>query len=244
MRKKSLFIFLILFLFLALFTQCVSAQTEEPQWQLRLRRYWGYGMGSDIQGQLTLLLQGDTSLVEQVTFYFNDVKAFEQNEAPFRFSFNTNQFPAGINTMRADVLTRDGKMHTTLPLSYNFLSSKDANKNTGLLVGGIIGVALLITALSFVITSRGQGKDGKTGGMFGMAICKKCGQTFPRSLFGMNIVVGKYERCPHCGKWQVTVPASEAEIAQANRTSQPEPVPISESSHERDELEESRFIDL
>ncbi|MGI6259649.1 MAG: Ig-like domain-containing protein [Anaerolineaceae bacterium] len=244
MRKRTLIIFLILFIFLALFTQCVSAQTEEPQWQLRLRRDWGYGMGSDIQGQLTLSLQGDTSQVEQVTFYFNDVKVFEQHEAPFRFSFNTDQFPAGINTMRADVLTRDGKLHTTLPLSYNFLSSKEANKNTGLLVGGIIGVALLITALSFVITSHGQGKDGKTGGMFGLAICKECGQTFPRSLFSMNVVVGKYERCPHCGKWQVTVPASEAEIAEANRASQPKSVPIPESSHERDELEESRFIDL
>jgi len=244
MRKKSLNFLLALFILLGLFTHGVYAQTEEAQWQLRLRRDWGYGMGSDIQGQLTLSLQGDTSQVEQVTFYFNGVKAFEQTEAPFRFSFNTNQFPAVINTMRADVLTRDGKLYTTLPLSYNFLSSKDANKNTGLLVGGIIGVALLITALSFVITSRGQGKDGKTGGMFGLAICKECGQTFPRSIFGMNIVVGKYERCPHCGKWQVTVPASEAEIAEANWASQPEPVSISESSHERDELEESRFIDL
>ena len=244
MRNKTFFVFLIFFFLFGLFSSAVFAQAEEAQWQLRLRRDWGYGMGSDIQGQLTLSLQGDTSQVEQVTFYFNDVKVFEQTEAPFRFSFNTNQFPVGINTMRADVLTRDGKLHTTLPLSYNFLSSKKANKNTGLLVGGIIGVALLITALSFVITSRGQGKDGKTGGMFGLAICKECGQTFPRSLFSMNVVVGKYERCPHCGKWQVTVPASEAEIAEANRASQPEPVPISESSHERDELEESRFIDL
>lgn len=128
MRKKSLNFLLALFILLGLFTHGVYAQAEEPQWQLRLRRDWGYGMGSDIQGQLTLSLQGDTSLVEQVTFYFNDVKAFEQNEAPFRFSFNTDQFPAGINTMRADVLTQDGKLYTTLPLSYNFLSSKEANK--------------------------------------------------------------------------------------------------------------------
>ena len=92
MRKKTLNIFLILFILLGLFTHAVSAQTEEAQWQLRLRRDWGYGMGSDIQGQLTLSLQGDTSQVEQVTFYFNGVKAFEQTEAPFRFSFNTNQF--------------------------------------------------------------------------------------------------------------------------------------------------------
>ena len=242
--QKTLNIFLILFILLGLFTHAVSAQTEEAQWQLRLSRDWGYGMGSDIQGQMTLSLQGDNSQIERVTYYFNDVQVSEQTEAPFKYSFNTDQFPVGINIMRADVFTQDGKLHTTLPLGYNFLSSKEANKTTGLLVGGIIGVTLLITALSFLIASRGQGKNRNSGGMFGLAICKECGQTFPRSLFGMNIVVGKFERCPHCGKWQITVPASQSEIAQANRASQPEPMPKTDSSDKKDELEESRFIDL
>ncbi len=244
MRNKTFFVFLIFFFFFGFFSSAVFAQAEEAQWQLRLSRDWGYGMGSDIQGQLTLSLQGNLGQVDRVTYYFNDVQVSEQTEAPFKYSFNTDQFPVGINTMRADVLTRDGKLHTTLPLSYNFLSSKEANKNTALLVGGIIGVTLLITALSFLIASRGQGKNRKSGGMFGLAVCKECGQTFPRSLFGMNIVVGKYERCPHCGKWQVTVPASQSEIAQAYRASQPEPMPKTDSSDKKDELEESRFIDL
>ena len=52
----------------------------------------GLWHGQRYSGQLTLSLQGDTSQVEQVTFYFNDVKVFEQHEAPFGFSFNTDQF--------------------------------------------------------------------------------------------------------------------------------------------------------
>ena len=60
----------------------------------------------------------------------------------------------------------------------------------------------------------------------------------------MNMVVGKFERCPHCGKWQLTRRASPLEIEWANEDSRPEePQQVAEKP-KKDDLEESKYIDL
>jgi DNA-directed RNA polymerase subunit RPC12/RpoP len=79
--------------------------------------------------------------------------------------------------------------------------------------------------------------------MNGLAVCQRCGKTFPRSILGLNVVVGKFERCPHCGKWQLTRRASPAEIELADSRNKPKTETLPEAKAEKDELEDSKFID-
>ena len=58
------------------------------------------------------------------------------------------------------------------------------------------------------------------------------------------MVIGKFERCPHCGKWQITRRASPLEIEWANERNQPEEPERIVEKPEEDDLDESRFIDL
>lgn len=77
-----------------------------------------------------------------------------------------------------------------------------------------------------------------------MAVCKRCGKTFPRSFFDMNIVIVKFEGCLHCGRWQVFRPASLLEIEWANERNQPEEPQKIVEKPEEDDLNESRFVDV
>lgn len=243
MRNKTLIAFLLLIAILGAARGAVLAQ-DETVFDLNLRRDWGYGMGSDIQGRMSLSLAGDLSQVSKVDYYVDDNLVSEQTEAPFRYAFNTDDYTPGQHKLIAQVHTSDGQSTTTAPLVYNFISAQSANKTTVRLVGGILAVTILVSLVSFLIARRTGGKDGKASSLLGLAICTQCGQTFPRSIFRMNLVAGKFERCPHCGKWQLTQRASAEAIQQADRANQPEPLLPPTIGEQRDELEDSRFTDL
>jgi len=99
-------------------------------------------------------------------------------------------------------------------------------------------------AISYFASSRNRSSGERAVGPLGLAVWKRCGQVFPRSIFGFNLVAGKFERCPHCGKWQLTRRASAAEIEQAERKLRPEEPPAVERTPEKNSLDESRFIDM
>lgn len=245
MHKKVITFVFYLLLLLAVSFSPALAQNGEADWSLNLRRDWGYGMGSDIQGKMTLSLSGDLSNVSRVLYFFNNDMVSEQTREPFRFSFNTDEFVSGLNTIHAEVHTIDGKVSSLSPLVYNFLSSDQASNAAIKMIGSIVGITLLVSALSFFISSRNRGQNKNGIGHLGLAVCKQCDRTFPRSFFGLNMVAGKFERCPHCGKWQITRRASPEQIARADQPFQngdnPNPEALNE---ERDELDDSRFVDL
>lgn len=39
--------------------------------------------------------------------------------------------------------------------------------------------------------------------IFGKATCPKCEMEYPRPLFGLNLGPKRYERCPHCRRWNL-----------------------------------------
>ena len=245
MHKKNITFVFYLLLLLAVSFSPALAQNGEAEWSLNLRRDWGYGMGSDIQGKMTLSLSGDLSNVSRVLYFFNNEMVSEQTNEPFRFSFNTDEFVSGLNTIHAEVHTIDGEVSSLSPLVYNFLSSDQASNAAIKMIGSIVGITLLVSALSFFISSRNRGQNKNGIGHLGLAVCKKCDRTFPRSFFGLNLVVGKFERCPHCGKWQITRRASLEQLAWADQPVQNGNDPNPEAVYEeRDELEDSRFVDL
>ena len=75
-------------------------------------------------------------------------------------------------------------------------------------------------------------------------ICPHCGEIFERRLFGINLFVRRFERCPACGKW-VVIPVfarkrespSPGTIEETIRVS----VSISEAERLRQRIEESKY---
>jgi hypothetical protein len=116
----------------------------------------------------------------------------------------------------------------------------------------IIGVAM---ALALVASFSGAGKlrsmppgTPRQYGAAGGAICPRCGRPFPRHFFSPNMVFGKLERCPFCGKWSIVAgrpinALRQAELAELEDAGQaPSPVQT-EDEKLRKELDESRYLD-
>ena len=227
------------------------AQTEKP-YRVSLRRDFGYGSGMDIQGRMTLSLKGDESLVSRVTFLLDGEELVSKEDAPFSFSFTTDDYPSGVHQLSARVETTDGKTFTTDALTYNFLSKEAANKSTVGIIIPLLGLVAGIALLSWLIQYLGSRKKPNSGvqaylGFYGGAVCSKCGRPFARSLLGMNVVAGRLERCPHCGKWSLTRRASLAELEAAEAAERASVVvgeaPAEPRSQMEDMLDDSKYYD-
>ncbi len=227
------------------------AQTEKP-YRVSLRRDFGYGSGMDIQGRMTLSLKGDESLVSRVTFLLDGEELVSKEDAPFSFSFTTDDYPSGVHQLSARVETTDGKTFTTDALTYNFLSNEAANNSTVGIIIPLLGLVAGIALLSWLIQYLGSRKKPNSGvqaylGFYGGAVCAKCGRPFARSLLGMNMVAGRLERCPHCGKWSLTRRASLAELEAAEAAERASVVvdeaPAQPRSEMEDMLDDSKYYD-
>ena len=250
-RKFTSFIF-ILCAFLVISARPVQAQTEQP-YRVSLRRDFGYGNGMDIQGRMTLSLKGDESAVSRVTFFMDSQELLSTQSAPFSFSFTTDDYTPGVHRLSARVETADGKTYTTDALTCNFLSKEAANKNTAGIILPLLGLTVGIALLSWLIQYLGSRKKPKSGaltynGFYGGAVCSKCGKPFARSLLGLNLIAGRLERCPHCGKWSLTRRASLAELEAAEARLRASVVvdeaPAEPPGPKTDPLEDSKYYDL
>ena len=231
----------------------VEAQSEVP-YKISIRRDFGYGSGADIQGRMSLHIQGDESQIGRVSFIMDgEVLAVAEAE-PFSFAFSTDDFPAGIHHISASVETLDGKTWQTQTITSNFLTAEQAQKRTqGILVPilVVVAVAMGIGALTQVTGKHkqpaGSGPQNIIYGMWGGAVCVRCGKPFSRSALDMNLVTGRLERCPHCGKWQLTRRAATAELVLAEaawaRESAPAEQTAENETHTNDLVDDSRYTD-
>ena len=151
---------------------------------------------------------------------------------------------------------QDGSVRTTPSISYRFLSPEEANQQlTRVLIGiGIVVVAtlLLVAVLQIILFRKKSIRVRPPGepnsyGILGGAICPNCSLAFPRHLLGFNLLVGRLDRCDHCGKWVMTKRASPSALQNAEEA-QPEPSPnnLDRGKNERDWedlLEETKFFD-
>jgi hypothetical protein len=252
-KKLILSLIICLGLFVS-FTPVGQAQGSE--YQIHLRRDFGYSMGSDIQGRFTISLIGDETPVDQVTLYIDGDVLHSVQTAPFRYQFQTDDYDPGSHQLYAEVQLVDGQTKTTHSLQYNFLSRTETNKQVRTVLlsigGAIIGTLLLVALVQgFVITrgnkSRRQAGTPQNYGLLGGTICPKCGHPFPRHLWGINLAVGRLDRCNNCGKWVMTTRATpqalqqaeEAEIEVVEKDAQE--VKIKED--DKDLLEETKYFD-
>ncbi len=85
----------ILVILALLLTFPVLAQSDS-ELQFSMSRDFGYAStnGKDIQGTFSMKVSGPEDLVK-VIFFIDNAAIGEDTEAPFRFQFNTDNYPLG-----------------------------------------------------------------------------------------------------------------------------------------------------
>jgi len=246
--KKGIFILILLSLAFALSYSAVLAQ--DSPYTLRIVRDWGYGNGADINGRMSLSLKGDQDQIQQVTFFIDGEVMASVATAPFKYQFDTNNFEPGLHRLTAEVKTSTGETYTTNGLVSNFLEKSAANQSTLRILLLVGGIAVASIAIQFFMQKNANkntkyDKNGRVQyGVWGGAVCPSCGQPFNRSFLGINLVGVRLERCPHCGKMVAARRASPLEIERANQRNQPEESQKVVEKPEKDDLDNSRFVDM
>lgn len=189
-----------------IFSGGTAVAQSEDELTLGLSRDFGTGLASGIQGTFSYRVSGPDNLAT-VSFYMDDQLIGQDSEAPFRLQFKTDNYAVGVHTLYATGVTQDGRELTSNTINRNFLSSSEANRSVLTIVIPILAISLGGIVISMWIANRSAkasgGSLGNVNGPFGGTICPKCGKPFARHIWGLNLVAGKYDRCPHCGKWSL-----------------------------------------
>ena len=251
--------FLVVTLLSLIFT--VQAATPEcPELQIDLRRDFGYSSGTGkIQGTFTISANGPTDL-KRVIFYLDGQPMGEVQQAPFSLRFSTDSYSLGEHTFSALGYTSSEGVCESNSIVAVFVTANEGWE-AGLkilapmlsLVFGVILLMIVGTIFSSGLTGK-QLKDLPPGaerkyGLAGGAICPRCRRPFTRHLFAPNLLVGKLERCPYCGKVGVLAARSMTELraAEAAEVSAAAAAPSNGASPDenlRKELDDSRYQDL
>ncbi len=207
-----------LWLMLALSIIPVAAQGSDASLQLTIDRNFGFSLGGRIQGKFTLKAEGPENLTH-VEFLIDDAVVSTDRERPFRYSFNTGEYDLGVHHISAVGYTSLGEILRSLVRKYEFVSVEESLRGaTGIVVPILIGIAALvvIAALSTMLMRRkgGRPRIGEYGSAGG-AVCSRCGLPFERHVLSPNLLIGKLERCPHCGKWAIVRRASREALEKA-----------------------------
>lgn len=244
-RKFSIIVFFI-FLFSAI---PVMAQEEEAL-VLDFNRDFGYGgFGGDIQGRFSLRVVSPDDLV-RVEYYLDGEKVFEGTEPPFHWRFNTGSYQDGRHTFDAIGYKADGTEVQATEFNRTFLSADNAWSNVGdmivpLLI--IVGLATLLGVIIPVVMSRKKTYTPGVYGAAGGAICPRCNFPYSRNVLSPNLMLGKLERCPHCGKWAIVHRVSSAALEAAQKRYEAENQGTIQVASEEDKIrqmiEDSRFED-
>jgi hypothetical protein len=255
--KKSLTILLTLNICLILVG---SAAAQEAQGlKLGLSRDFGYGgFGNDIQGMFSMKISDEPANLASVDFMIDGEVIFSDTETPFRFQFSTDSYAMGEHTLSARGVTTDGKALLSNELVMEFVPAGEGMAAAGKIIGpvfGLIAAVMLITFIIPVLMMRRKGQSLPLGaprnfGISGGTICPKCKRAFGIHTIAPNMLVGKLDICPHCGKWSVvrSYPrdvldasvAAELELAKAQVVKSPE----SDEEKLRKELEDSKYHDV
>jgi DNA-directed RNA polymerase subunit RPC12/RpoP len=257
MKIRFLFLSFLVLGIAALITSGAAAQ-QGTGISLNLSRNFGYSSGTGkIQGQFTLKASGPANL-QRVVFYIDEQQMGEATQSPFNLSFNTGSYSPAQHTLSAIGYTSDGQELRSNVITTQFVTSEQANQSTMRIVLPILVVvlgAILLSALIPVLSTRGKTQSLPPGaqrsyGMMGGTICPKCGRPFSIQFLGINLLAGKLNRCPYCGKWSIVRRRSmddlrageQAELTQASNDAIPSA--LSEEEKLRKELENSKYQDM
>lgn len=231
-----------------------GALAQGGELALKLTRDWGYGgLSGDIQGTFSMKASGPSDLA-RVEFFIDDVQIGEATSAPFNLQFVTDNYPAGAHAMSAVGYTSAGQELRSQAIRATFVSKEAGNKAAmGIIVPllAIIVGAMLLSFLVSMISGRkartmppGTPRNYPLGG----GICRGCGRPVAMQVLGLNVVAGKLQRCPYCGKWSVFRRVSLDQLRaaeQAELGAAEERVPeLGEEERLRKELDDSKYRGL
>ena len=228
------------------------AQTDELT--LSVRRNFGYGGGSQIQGNFRLEATSPASLAS-VTFQIDGAEIATVSQSPFRVDFLTDNYPLGWHDLTAVAQTADGRTLTSAPRRFEFVSASAGFQAVGKFLWpllAVVGLALVV-ALGVPLAQALRGKPAPIApgtprryGLMGGAICPKCGRPFARHWWGLNAGLGKLDRCDNCGRWSIVraQPLDKLRAAEAAEVEQAAVVPeLSPEEKLRRQLDESKYRD-
>ena len=255
--QRFIFVFLCALCVLYGLTLPVFAQ-DSDELMLSVRRDWGFGGGSQIQGLFTMEATGPSHLVS-VTFKIDDTVVGEVTSPPFKIQFDTDDYPAGWHNLTALGKTIDGHALTASARRFEFVSADYAWSIVGriiLVVGGSVGALMLFgIAVQFLPSLLGKKPTPlplgapQRYGLKGGAICLKCHRPYSIHLWSFNFGARVLDYCSHCGKWSLMRRATPGELAAAESAelvmAQPE-TPVAEATPEeklKRQLDESRYVD-
>lgn len=247
-RKNFWFASLVILSLLIPSLSSAAAAPEQPPLTLRLIRTFGYGGFNKIEGNFNLKLN-DPPPLDRAEFFMDGEVVHTATEAPFEYRFQTSEYPPGVHTMTALGHTSSGEVLASNSITKEFITAEEAREET---VGLIVPLLMLIFGLMVVgtlVTALITRRRGYTPGQYGTAggaVCPRCGLPYSRHMLAPNLLVGKLERCPHCGKWAIVPRASlqalhDAEALLREGSLATEVTPGSEEEQLRRMLDESKY---
>jgi len=231
---------------------------SEAELVLNVSRDFGYSSGTGrIQGRFSIKVKGPEDL-QKVVFLIDDQPIGEDAQAPFSVQFNTGDYALGVHTVSAKGITTTGRELVSNVYRQEFVDPQVGFQSAMKIAFPILGVSFVIIILSFVIpflTGRGNKSALPLGAprsysILGGAICPHCARPFSVHIWGINLLIGKLDRCPHCSKWSIVqrapwealkaAEAAELEDGEAgsNEANQP---PMQELLGK--DLDDSRYMD-
>jgi Bacterial Ig domain len=258
-EKMKRFSFLV-FVFTSFLFTTQAATPECPELQIGLRRDFGYASGTGkIQGNFTISASGPTDL-QRVIFYLDGHPLGDVQQPPFSLRFSTDSYGTGEHTLSALGYTSSGRKCESNNINVVFVTAKEGWQAGLKILVPILGLVFGLTLVMIVATAYSSGLAGKklkdiplgaerNYGMAGGAICPRCKRPFARHFLSPNMVVGKLERCPYCGKVSVVAARSMAELraAEAAELEAAGGTQVNGASPEeqlKKDLEDSRYQDL
>jgi hypothetical protein len=231
-----------------------AVRAQETALTLSLSRDWGYGgFGGDIQGTFSLHASGPSSIV-LVEFFLDGTKIGEDDQAPFALQFVTDNYPLGDHELYAVGHAADGSSLRSNSIRRTFVSASEGGQAAWKIILPLLVVVFVAIGLAAAIpllTGRKQNRlapGAKRSYALGGGICPRCKRPFGFSLFGINLLVGKFARCPHCGRWGVVRAASLPELQaaeQAEVEASKETIPETSAEEKlKKDLEDSKYQEL
>lgn len=245
MKPKPIFLaFILLWLSAPTFAQ------EEARLSLRLSRDFGTALGGRIQGTFSMHVTGPEEL-ERVVFIIDGNSIGEDTEAPFRMQFRTEDFETGAHTLGAIGFLSGAVELRSNEVSREFIEPGESGRLSIILVVALLVLVVGGRFLAARIAERGQNKSGQPAitGPLGGAICPNCGRPYALHIWGVNLLAGRFDRCPHCRKWRFVRRASARALeaaAELLEDSSATPTPtasIDDEEQLRRRLDDSRFDD-
>ncbi|NLA80219.1 MAG: hypothetical protein GX853_05675 [Chloroflexi bacterium] len=256
MKKRGKFLLIILVLVFVL-TSFSPAFAQDEDYRLILKREWGVGIPGSVQGHMSLTVTGNLQEVKTVQYVMDDTEMITVPGTNVKHRFNTDDYPSGTHSFYALITFNDGQTVRSNTINIRFLAKAEAGKINRNIFLGIGVLTVLILLLTFLINKRKSKQNQQSdqavtdSGLYGAAICPKCGKVFKRTIAGLNLVTHRYEPCPHCGKWSMTTRASKEEIeALEQKVEELLPEALEQQALEKkqrlesDLLDESKYTEL